>query len=375
MQPDAVTSAARVPDAAVQGKALSRPAIRAAVIGAGQIAQQHLRCLAQLPGVQIVGVCDLSPSLAEFACERYGARQWYTDHARMLQAVDAHVVHVATPPASHFRLASDCLQAGAHVFLEKPATTSLADTTALVTLAEGKGRALVEDYNYLWNEPIVRLRDWSRQGVLGRIHHVDVALCLDILGEDSPFMDRNLRHPALDLAGGPIEDFLPHLASLAHALCGAHVEARATWEKRNAGSPLPYDEFRALVRCMGATASLTFSGHAQPDSFRVTAYGSRARATADIFEHRVTRAHLRRGPKPLVPFCNALDEAGRTGASAFQLLWRKLSGGPGAYGGLWRLISHFYRALGGAGPLPLTLKEVLEVNRMVDALLAGRTRA
>jgi predicted dehydrogenase len=346
--------------------------LRAAVIGAGQIAQQHLACLARLPQVRLVGVCDLSSSLAEFACERYGVAGSYTDHATMLRAVDAHVVHVTTPPASHFPLARDCLEAGAHVFVEKPATTSLEELTTLLSLAESKGRTLVEDYNYLWNQPVLRLRQWAEEGALGDIHHVDVTLCLDILGESSPFMDANLRHPALDLAGGPIGDFLPHLASLAHAFCGPLVDVQALWEKRRASSPLPYDELRALVRAARATASLTFSSHAQPDSFRLTVYGSRGRATADIFEHRLTRALLRSVPKPLAPFFNALDDAGRTSISAFHLLWRKLAAGPGAYDGLWRLIARFYDAIGGGRPAPLAPADVLEVNRLVAALLARR---
>jgi predicted dehydrogenase len=343
---------------------------RAAVIGAGQIAQQHLACLARLPQVRIAAVCDRSAAAAEWAFERHGAEAWFTDHVRMLETVRAQVVHVATPPASHFALARDCLEAGAHVFLEKPATSSLAELETLLALAEAKDRTLVEDYNYLWNEPVLELRRAVQAGELGELQHVEVTLCLDILGAGSPFADRGLRHPALALPGGAIGDFLPHLASLAYAFCGAHQEAHTTWEKRSSASTLPYDEFRALVRGARSSATLAFSAHAQPDSFRLTVYGSRGRATADIFEHRLTRALPRAVPKPLVPFFNALDDARCTSASAFRLLWRKLSAGPGAYDGLWRLIGRFYDGLGGAVP-PLSRREVLEVNQMV-AVLAPR---
>ena len=344
--------------------------LRAAVIGTGQIAQQHLACLSRLPGVEIVGVCDLSAALAECAAQRHGAKAWFTDHRRMLETVGAQVVHVTTPPASHFRLARDCLDAGAHVFLEKPATTSLDELVALLSFAESKGRMLVEDYNYLWNAPVLRLREWAERGALGRIQHVDVTLCLNILDPGSPFMDPNLRHPALDLRGGVIADFLPHLASLAHAFCGPLVQASTLWEKRGPSSALAYDEFRALLRGSRASAALAFSAHSQPDTFRLTVYGTQARASADIFEHRLTRASLRRLPRPLIPFVNALDDAHTTARSAFGLLWRKLSGGPGSYEGLWTLIRRFYDAAGGAGPVPLSGRDVLEVNRIVDRLLA-----
>jgi predicted dehydrogenase len=351
------------------------PDLRVAVVGAGQIAQQHLACLAALPGVELAGVCDLSPALAESAAERYGVRGWYTSHLRMLDMTGAQAVHITTPPATHFELARDCLEAGAHVFLEKPAATSLDDLVSLMSMAEGRGRVLVEDYNYLWNESVLALREGAGRVALGAVQHVEVSMSLNILDPAGAFMDPNLRHPALDLSGGPIEDFLPHLASLAHAFCGPHLEVHTVWEKRDRESPLRYDEFRALLRCERATAALSFSSHAQPDAFRLTVHGDRSRATADIFEHRLTRASLWPGPKPLVPFFNALDVAGRTGFSAFRLIWRKLSGGPGAYEGLWRLIERFYAALGAGAPPPLSPQDVLAVNRMLDALLAGGRRA
>jgi predicted dehydrogenase len=59
--------------------------VRAALIGAGQTAKQHLSCLKTLPGVELSAICDLSPATAEAAAERYGIRSWFTDHRAMLE--------------------------------------------------------------------------------------------------------------------------------------------------------------------------------------------------------------------------------------------------------------------------------------------------
>ena len=99
--------------------------MKAALIGAGQIAKQHLSCLKTLPGVELAAICDLSPATAEAAAERYGIRAWFTDHRAMLEKARPDVVHVTTPPTSHFRPAMDSLDAGAHVIVEKPATPDL----------------------------------------------------------------------------------------------------------------------------------------------------------------------------------------------------------------------------------------------------------
>jgi len=92
--------------------------MKAALIGAGQIARQHLTCLKSLPGVELTAVCDQSPATAEAAAERYDIRAWFTDHRDMLEKARPDVVHVTTPPTSHFGLAMDSFDAGAHVIVE-----------------------------------------------------------------------------------------------------------------------------------------------------------------------------------------------------------------------------------------------------------------
>ena len=99
--------------------------MKAALIGAGQIARQHLACLRELPGVELAGVCDLSRAMAESAAERYGVpRLAHRLDRAMLEAARPEVVHVTTPPTSHYPLAKAALEAGAHVLLEKPATAT-----------------------------------------------------------------------------------------------------------------------------------------------------------------------------------------------------------------------------------------------------------
>ena len=347
--------------------------IQSAVIGAGQVATQHLACISRLPGVRLA-VCDLSRALAESAADRYGANAWYTDHTRMLSELKPDIVHITTPPSSHFRLAKDCLNADAHVFVEKPATARFEEFAELQLLAQTKRRLLIEDYNYLYNGPVRRLLDSVKAGELGAVVHVEALLCLNILDKTNPFSDPNLRHPALDLEGGAIADFLPHLASLVYFFGGKACSVRTVWEKRKVDSPLPYDEFRATVRMEHATATLLFSAHSQPDSFRLSVFGSRGRAVADIWENRLTRAWLRPVAKPLIPFYNALEEAKVLRRSAFKLLWQKLGSGPGTFEGLWVLTASLYDSLASGTPPLFSLEDTMEVNRLVHELKQERNR-
>lgn len=343
--------------------------MKAALIGVGQIARQHLVCLKTLPAVERVAVCDLSPATAEAAAERYGMQAWFTDHRVMLEQFRPDVVHVTTPPTSHFRLGMDALDAGAHVIVEKPATSTLEELEALVLRAQEVGRHVVEDHNYVFNHAPQEILRRIESDQFGAVTHVEVLICLDILGPEG-FADPNSPHPALTLAGGAIADFLPHLASLAHRFVGAHRTAQTVWTKRKP-SLLPFDEFRAVVDAERGTAALGFSSSSQPDAFWLRVYGERMQATANLFETRLTFDGPRNVPKPLRPFFSGLDEGRTIRRAARATLLRKFKG-PGAYEGLWELLTRTYRALADGSVLPVTARHVLEVNRMVEALKPGQ---
>jgi predicted dehydrogenase len=341
--------------------------IKTALIGTGQIARQHLSCLSELPGVEVVGVCDLSPALAESTAERFSIPAWYSDHRRLLDEIRPDVVHVTTPPASHFALALAALDAGAHVIVEKPAAMTRAELETLLEHASERGRVLVEDYNYLFNEATRRILRLIASGDFGAVIHVEVLICLDILAPGSPFADPNAPHPCLGMAGGAIADFLPHLASLAHRFVGPHRSAQALWSKRGTRpSPLPSDEFRALVDAERGSALVGFSANIQPDAFWLRVYGEKMQAVANLFETRLTIDRTRGGPKPLRPLLNGLREARDVRRTALSSLKRKLSGGPGVYEGLWDLLARTYCALGAGSEPPVTPRQMIEVNHLVD---------
>ncbi len=346
--------------------------MKTALVGAGQIARQHLGCLRQLPGVEIAAVCDLSSATAEAAAARFGAKSWFTDHAKMLREVKPDVVHITTPPTTHFRIAMECLDAGAHVIVEKPVTASFAELDTLLARAEEKKLGLTEDYNYVFNRGPLEIQRRIRSGELGKVVHVEVLICLDIFGPGG-FADPNVPNPVLKIPGGAIADFLPHLASLAHAFVGPYREAHPVWRKRRE-SILPFDELRAVVDCEGGTAALGFSACSQPDAFWLRVYGEKQQASANLFETRVTFDGVHGGPKPLRPFWNGLDEGRAIGKAAVATLLRKFKG-PGAYEGLWEYLRRTYLALADHSALPIGPRDVLEVNRMVEALKPKEPRS
>jgi predicted dehydrogenase len=341
--------------------------VRAALIGAGHIARQHLACLRELPGVKTVAVCDVSPATAEAAAERFSVPSWFSDHRRMLVEVRPDVVHITAPPHVHYPIALDALDAGAHVVVEKPATETLHQVETLLRRASEAGKVIVENQNYLFNQATREIAAKVGSGEFGAVTHVEVFICLNIVGTGSPFADPNLPHPVLRLAGGAIADFLTHLASLAHFFVGPHRTARTVWSRRSE-SPLPYDEFRALVDAERGTAVLGFSAGTQPEAFWLRVYGERMQAVANLFETHLTFDRIRGGVKALGPTLNMLEEGRALQRAAIGTLWRKLSGGPGTYEGLWELLARTYQAIEGGTEPPVPPPQILAVNRLVAAL-------
>ncbi|MEA2271324.1 MAG: hypothetical protein QOI98_32, partial [Solirubrobacteraceae bacterium] len=231
----------------------TRSPATAALVGTGHIARQHLECLASIAGVQTLAVCDHSPVAARAAAERFGVPRWYTDHRRMLAEVPVDVVHVTTPVGSHVEVASDALDAGCHVIVEKPAAPTHAEVRALLETADTRGRWLVEDLNYLFNAPVRRLRALVDGGALGDVVHVEVTLCVTVTRPASEAQD-----PYASLPGGALRDVLPHVVSLALEFAGPARVTGATWPRPNAPGG-PAGELRALLSGERATAALSVS--------------------------------------------------------------------------------------------------------------------
>jgi predicted dehydrogenase len=343
--------------------------MRAVIVGAGLIAKQHLRALTERRLAEVVGVCDLSPALAASAAERFRIPAWFTDSAEMLRATKPDVVHVTTPPSSHFVLARQAIESGAHAIVEKPFTLTLDQTFQLLDLAESLHRHVIEDYNYLFSATVQRLLGLCQRGELGQVVHVDVRIHLDLMGEGSPFIDPNVPHWVRRMPGSIVADFATHLAYLARAFAGPHRSVQTLYRRNSLDSPLPADEFRALIDGGNCTAELSLSCHAQPDLFAVRVWGTRGNAEAQLFEPRFLWERLR-GPKPLIAARNGLSLGFQSWSGAFKSVWRKLSGGPGSYDGLWELLRQTYESLKQPGAsLPVCHSDIREVNALVHELL------
>ena len=146
------------------------PHARIAVVGAGWWSTYtHIPGLQANPSAELVAICDADAARLAAAASAYGVARSYTSCAEMLERERPDGVVIATPHATHFALARQCLQAGAHVMLEKPMTLRAADARALTELARQRGRELSIGYTHTYSPHAIRARELMRSGELGAV--------------------------------------------------------------------------------------------------------------------------------------------------------------------------------------------------------------
>jgi UDP-N-acetyl-2-amino-2-deoxyglucuronate dehydrogenase len=150
---------------------LPRGHLRYAIIGGGaEIAPTHIAALRRL-NADIVGLSDIAPEraaarAAELGCTVYG------DHNQMLKETNPDVAVICVPHPLHVPIAIDCLQAGAHILVEKPIAVEVAEADQLIAAAEINGRILAVNFQHRTRPAVEFVRDFIASGQLGALVRV-----------------------------------------------------------------------------------------------------------------------------------------------------------------------------------------------------------
>jgi len=130
--------------------------VRVGIIGAGGIANQaHLPSLRDIEAAELVAVCDIVEERARNAAARFSVGKTYVLYREMLEREDLDAVFVLTEPDQLFRPTKVCLEAGKHVFMEKPPGITTFQAQTLLRAAREADRILQVGFNRRFN-PLVQ---------------------------------------------------------------------------------------------------------------------------------------------------------------------------------------------------------------------------
>ena len=122
-------------------------ATKVGVIGAGGMLQYHAAGFKQA-GAEIIAVADPAPGAAKKAAEKHGIKHSYESVEAMLAAhKELDAVSVIVPNKFHASLAIQCLEAGKHVFCEKPPALSAPEVLEIITASKKSGKHVMFNFN------------------------------------------------------------------------------------------------------------------------------------------------------------------------------------------------------------------------------------
>jgi len=144
--------------------------LRIGVIGAGEWGRNHVRTIAALPDVELTVVCDIDPARREAVSRQYPS-VYVTDAVD--DALDrADAIVVATPAASHHVIATQVVERGLPVLVEKPFALSVDDAEAVAELADKRAVPVVVGHLLVFHPALQMLGDIIRNGDLGEVFYL-----------------------------------------------------------------------------------------------------------------------------------------------------------------------------------------------------------
>jgi predicted dehydrogenase len=350
--------------------------LKVAIVGCGKIADAHASQIQRITGCEIVGVCDSEPLMAEQLYERFQVKGCFTDLPELISEAQPDVVHITTPPESHFEIARFCLEHGRHVYVEKPFTLNAEEAQQLVSLAAEKRLKLTVGHNNQFSHVARRLRELVDAGYLGGMPiHMESYYGYDL---SDPSYARALladsRHWVRRLPGQLLQNIISHgIARIAEFLTSDRPRVFAhgfvSPLLKGIGETEIIDELRVIIsEDERTTAYFTFSSQMRPSLHEFRIYGPKNGLIVDQDHELLLRLRGTKfksyGDHFLPPVLFAKQHLGNllTNFRSF------LAGDFHMDAGMKYLIDSFYRSIREGTPVPVPYREILLTAKIMDAI-------
>ena len=143
------------------------------VIGCGYWGPNLIRNFSQLNESRVVRVADLDDNRLKHMKGLYPSLETTTDHLKIIDDPGIDIVAVATPVHTHFSICTEALEAGKHVFVEKPITATVLEAEKLIEIADRKKRKLMVGHTFLYTSAVRKMKEIIDSGELGEIYYIN----------------------------------------------------------------------------------------------------------------------------------------------------------------------------------------------------------
>ena len=330
----------------------------------------------KVPGCEIVAACDTELLMARQFAERFHIKRFFSSVEEMVEETKPDVVHVTTPPQTHYSIARKCLEYGCHVFVEKPFTLYATETEELLALATQKGLSITVSRDVQFSPVARRMRELVQSGYLGGLPvHMESTWCYD-LGDDayaSAFLgDRE--HWVRKLPGRLLQNIISHgVSKIAEFLVGDNPQVIAhgfiSPFLERAGEEEIVDELRVII-CdeRHTTAYFTFSSQMRPCLHEFRLFGPKNGLFLDEDRQILIKLRGRRYKSYAEAFIPPITLAGQYLGNFLRNSRLFLANDFHMDSGKKYLIESFYRSITEGTPLPIPYSQILLVSRIMDRI-------
>lgn len=352
--------------------------VKVAIVGCGKIADSHASMIQLIDGCEIVGVCDQEELMGRQLAERFSIKQSFTDLRELLNMVRPDVVHITTPPQSHFNITKLCLDWGAHVYVEKPFTINEEEAKVLVGLADQKRLKLTVGHDDQFIHAARRMRDLVRSGYLGgHPIHMESYYCYDLSEPGyAKAVLGDKKHWVRGLPGKLLHNVISHgIARVAEFLQSEAPEVIAYGFTspllKKMGENEIVDELRVIISEDGCrTAYFTFSSQMRPSLHHFRLYGPKNGLILDQDQETLIKVPGKRLKSYVEKFVPSVCFAGQYLDNVKGNIGLFLRRDFQMKAGMKFLIESFYKSISRGTPLPIPYREILLTAKIMDQIFS-----
>lgn len=184
--------------------------LKIGVLGAGHLGKIHLKCIKLADQhFELIGFYDPDPDAARVAAEQFHTQAFDSVDA-LLQAVD--VVDIVTPTTTHFAVAKKAMEAGKHVFIEKPLTNTVTEAEELLALSRERGIKVQVGHVERFNPALLALEGIQLDPMFVEAHRLaifnprgtDVSVILDLMIHDLDIVLSMVKAPVANVSASGV---------------------------------------------------------------------------------------------------------------------------------------------------------------------------
>jgi predicted dehydrogenase len=147
--------------------------IKIGVIGYGYWGPNLVRNMFEVPDTSVVAVSDMRWDRLRHVSSRYPSLFVSTDYRNLIDDPDIDAIAIATPVHAHYELALEALQAGKHVFIEKPMTSTSEQALRLIDEADRRNLVVMVDHTFVYTGAVRKIKQVVASGMLGDVYYYD----------------------------------------------------------------------------------------------------------------------------------------------------------------------------------------------------------